>query len=140
MVGSLARALCESFDEETIMIQMNQVARIGIIPVLFILLVAPVIAGELDKSYNPSKKEWLEISIFKLIKDRTDVWKQRIGCNTWVKEEEGTIFITISSANGEESLSEETISRYVKTIKSDVEELIKKYEWSKRLKVFVQYI
>lgn len=119
---------------------MKKAMIVALIIIHCILMAAPIVAGELDKPYNPSRKEWLEVSIFKIIKDRTDVWKQRIGLTVWVKEEEGTIFITISSANGEEPMKNEAIQEYIKYIKSDVSEFIKKYEWSSKLKVYVQYI
>jgi hypothetical protein len=98
-----------------------------------------VYSGELDMSYSPTRKEWLEISIFKLIKDRTDAWKQRIGSAVWVREEENTIFITITSANDQEEMKKTAQNEYIDMIKKDVESFIQKYDWSKKMKVHVQF-
>ncbi len=104
------------------------------------LFALPLGAGELDKPYSPSRKEWLELSLFKVIKDRTDLWKTRIGFVVWVKEEEGKIFITVSSANGEKPPGEEAIRGYLKVIRADVVDFIREYEWSRDLEVHVQYL
>jgi hypothetical protein len=108
---------------------------------IWIIFVAslPVYSGELDKPYSPTRKEWLEISISKLIKDRTDAWKQRVSSMIWIKEEENTIFITITSENGQEEIKTRAQKEYIDIIKKDVETFIKKYDWSKKLKVHVQF-
>jgi hypothetical protein len=118
---------------------MKLVAVIGIVFLFTTSIVTPLMAGDLDKPYNPSRKEWLELSIFKLIKDRTDFWKLRIGSTIWVKESEDTIFVTISAANGEGVPTEKIISDYIAVIRKNIEELIKAYEWSKDLKIIVQF-
>ena len=96
-------------------------------------------AGNFDKPYSPTRKEWLEMSIFKLIKIRTDPWKQRIGFLVWVVEKENTVFLTLTSANGQEELTKKQEDTYVEIVKGDVESFLKEYEWSKNLKVFVQF-
>ena len=58
----------------------------------------------------------------------------------WVVEKENTVFITLTSANGEEPLTKEKENTYVEVVKSDVESFLREYEWSKNLKVFVQFI
>jgi hypothetical protein len=116
--------------------------RLGVIAaaIFFILLFSmSTFAGNLDKPYSSTRKEWLEISIFKVIKDRTDPWRERIGFLVWVREEENTVFITLTSANGQEPLTKETENKYLNIVKGDVEEFIRNYSWSKSLKVFVQF-
>lgn len=114
---------------------------------IFILLIAtlfctvlPANSGELDKPYSPTRKEWLEISIYKTIKVRTDPWKQRISSLVWVIEADNTIYITLTSANGQDEIEKKTQNEYVDTIKKDIETLIKEYEWASKLKVYVQYV
>jgi len=97
-------------------------------------------AGDLDKPYSPTRKEWLEISIFKLIKIRTDSWQQRIGFLVWVVEKENTVFITLTPGSRQMPLEKEKEKFYVKIVKSDIESFLKQYEWSKNLKVHVQFI
>ena len=117
-----------------------KVFTLCIILIAFLITCIPVYSGELDKPYSPTRKEWLEISIFKLIKTKTDVWQRRIGFMIGVNEEANTIYITLSSANDQDPQSDESKQRYVKTIKKTIELLLQDYEWSKNLKVFVQFI
>ena len=109
---------------------------------LIFLFLLPVqsYSGELDKPYSPTRKEWLQSSIFQHIKTRTDPWKQRISSIVWIKEKENTVFITLTSANGQEPLPKESTQNYVEIIKKDVETLLKEHDWSKELQVFVQFI
>jgi len=114
--------------------------KLGVILVaIFIIFSASTYAENLDKPYSPTRKEWLEMSIFKLIKIRTDPWQQRIGFLVWVVEKQNTVFITLTSANRLEELIKEKEDTYVEIVKRDVESFLKEYEWSKNLKVFVQF-
>ncbi len=113
---------------------------IYIICIALFLITIPAHSGDLDKEYSPTRKEWLEMNIFKMIKIRTDVWKQKIGFLIGVNEKDNTVYITLSSANDQTPLKEESKQEYVKTIKKDIELLLQDYEWSKYLKVFVQFI
>jgi len=103
------------------------------------LVTSHVEAGNLDTPYSPTKKEWLELSIFKLIKDRTAPWKQRIGTMVWVVEKDNAVYITLTSANGQDILTSQAEREYVETVKAEVENFLKKYDWSKNLKTFVQF-
>ena len=118
---------------------MNKVIFVLLITTIFFTSL-PVYSGELDKLYSPTKKEWLEISIFKSIKVRTDPWKQRISSIVWVKEAENTIFITLTSANGQDEIKKKSQDEYVGIIKKDIESLIKEYDWASKLKVRVQFM
>lgn len=118
---------------------MNIWAKYLTITLIFLFGSLSAYSGELDKSYSPTRKEWLEMSIFKTIKDRTDSWKQRISSVVWLKEEENTIFITLTSANQQEEMKAKAQKEYVEIIQNDVESFIKKYDWAKKLKVHVQF-
>ena len=97
-------------------------------------------ASELDKPYSPTRKEWLEISIFKVIKDNIDAWDRRLSSIVWVKEKEQTIFITLTLANGEEIINKNSEKIYIERIKNAVEDLIREYDWANSMSVFVQFI
>jgi len=111
----------------------------AILVAIFIIFSASSHAGDLDKPYSPTRKEWLEMSIFKLIKIRTDPWQQRIGFLVWVVEKENTAFITLTSANGQGDLTKEQQDTYVKNVRGDIESFLEEYKWSINLKVFVQF-
>ena len=119
--------------------KLDRIVIIGMVSALFFCFVTPLMSGDLDKPYNPSRKEWLELSLFKLIKDKTDLWEQRIGFIVWIIENDGEIMLTLSSANGQEPLSDTARDEYVKQIKSAVELFIQQFEWAKNLKVIVQF-
>src|SRR4030042_2501073 len=121
--------------------QMNSLlGKLVVLPVAIFIIFhfsASTFAGDLDKPYSPTRKEWLEISIFKVIKDRTDSWRTRIGFIVWVVEKENTAFVTLTSANWEEPLPKAAEDQYVQIVKSDIEAFLKNYDWSKGLRVFV---
>lgn len=117
---------------------MNKKIKCLVLSLFLYATTISIYAGELDKPYSPSRKEWLEVSIFKVIKDRTDAWKQRISSIVWVKD--NAVFVTITSSNAEESLDQKAKNLYIDKIKADVQNYLKKYDWAKDLKVFVQFI
>ena len=118
---------------------MESLLKIFAVVSLVLVLSFSAIAEGLNESYSPTRKEWLEISIFKVIKDRTDPWKQRIGFMVLVVEKQNTVFVTLTQSNGQEEINEESKKVYIETIKSDIEQVLKRYEWSKNLKIFVQF-
>lgn len=94
----------------------------------------------LDKPYSPTRQEWLQSSIFQSIKIGTDAWRQRISSIIWVVEKENTVYITLTSANGQDILDTEAKQNYILSVKNIVESVLSKYEWSKNLKVSVQFV
>ncbi len=100
-----------------------------------------VYSGVLDKPYTPTRQEWLELSITKIIKDRTDVWERRISSMVWAREDdEGkAIYITISSSNGQDEPSSRVKQDYIDIVEGDVEGFIKRYQWAKDFEVSVQF-
>lgn len=118
---------------------MKIIVKYSLGVLLALLLSFSAFAEGLNEPYTPTRKEWLEISIFNAIKDRTDPWKQGIGFIVWVVEKENTVFVTLTQANGQDEMKEESEKNYVDTIKKDIEQVLQRYEWSKDLKIFVQF-
>lgn len=118
---------------------MNIIVKYSLGALLTLLLSVTAFAEGLNESYTPSRKEWLEITIFKAIKDKTDPWKQRIGFMVWVGEKENTVFVTVTQSNGQDEMTEKSEKNYVDTIKKEIEQVIQRYEWSKGLKILVQF-
>lgn len=79
------------------------------------------------------------MSIFKLIKIETDAWERRIGFRVIVDEENG-ITVTLTSSNGQPLINETAKQLYIDMVKQSIGHFIKQYDWSKDLKVLVQYI
>jgi hypothetical protein len=112
---------------------------------IFLLLSAIVLSSQnlssdLDKPYSPSRKEWLELTTFKTIKDLTDPWQTRVSSMILVKEKENMVIITLTEANGEDPLSSSSKSEYVTMVKNAIESLLKSFEWAKGMTVRVQFI
>lgn len=97
-------------------------------------------AGELDESYNPTRKEWLELSLFKIVKDRTDSWNLRINSAVLLKEDEGEIYVTLTTASGGGVPDRKTMVRYIEIVNKDIQEFIKTYSWSKALKISIHFV
>ncbi len=95
---------------------------------------------DLSRPYMPSRQEWLELSAFKVIKDSTDMWQGRIGFSVRVVETERTVFVTLTSANGEEAITSSAMANYTETVASAVKSLLGRYEWAQGLKVHVQFL
>jgi hypothetical protein len=117
-------------------------SRYGVIPIsiCFVLIVAAFsYAGDLDKPYSPTRAEWLHLSIFKLIKLQTDGWQYRIAFKITISEEKNTVDIALSSPIDQGVLSQVAETWYVNTVKKSVEALLKEYDWSKNLKVYVAW-
>jgi hypothetical protein len=94
---------------------------------------------DLSGPYTPSRQEWLELSVFKEIKGRTDTWEQRIGFAVAIVEKENTVFVTLTPANGEGEISPAAATAYVETVKDALASLLGRYEWARGLKVHVQF-
>ncbi len=93
----------------------------------------------LDTPYSPSRKEWLEVVVFKAVKESTDSWEQRIASKVDVNEREYTILVTLISANGQDPLNADVRAEYVRWIKLHIESLVNRYEWVQGWKVSVQF-
>ena len=105
-----------------------------------IIMSSQNLSSNLNKPYSPSRKEWLELTTFKTIKDLTDPWQTRVSSMIWVKEKENTIFITLTEANGEDPLGSSSKSEYVTMVKNAIESLLKRFEWAKGMAVHVQFV
>ncbi|MBD3256648.1 MAG: hypothetical protein GF383_16260 [Candidatus Lokiarchaeota archaeon] len=106
---------------------------------LLFLIVCQKSESNLKKSHCPTRQEWLELSLFKLIKTETDAWERRIGFRIKVDEENG-ITVTLTSSNGQPIINETAKQLYIDMVRQSIKHFIKKYDWSKDLTVFVQYI
>lgn len=98
------------------------------------------LSSNLNKRYSPSRKEWLELTTFKTIKDLTDPWQTRISSVIAVVEKENTLFITLTEANGEDPLSSSSKSEYVSMVKKVIESLLNSFEWARGMTVHVQFV
>jgi hypothetical protein len=132
--------------EKTVIIGMRGVTNmrnivLTVLITVFLSIPLTVYSGVLDKPYTPTRQEWLELSITKIIKDRTDVWKLRISSMVWAREDdEGkAIYITISSSNGQDEPSSRVKQDYIDIVEGDVEGFIKRYQWAKDFEVSVQF-
>ncbi len=118
----------------------NIILALLVVALLFVPLA--VYSGELDKPYTPTRKEWLELSIFKSIKVSTDAWRLRIKSSISAREEDGevTINITMTASNGQDEPRPEVKQDYIDFIEQVVEGFLERYQWAKDFKVFVQFI
>ncbi|WP_316348094.1 hypothetical protein [Desulfuromonas acetoxidans] len=119
---------------------MKLALNLGFAICIFLATSVVSYSEDLSKPYNPTRKEWLDFSIFKAIKTQTDPWKKRISFISWVKEQEGTIYVTLTQANGQGAIDQDTADRYLELVKKNIENILQKYDWSKDMKVHIQFI
>jgi hypothetical protein len=132
--------------EKTVVVGMGGLANMRktrLVILIAVLLSIPlsVYSGELDKPYTPTRQEWLELSITKIIKDRTDVWELRISSMVWAREvDKGeAIYITMSASNGQDEPKTRVKQNYIDIIEQDVEIFLERYQWAKDFEVYVQF-
>lgn len=89
---------------------------------------------------HPTKKEWLEVYITHKIKQFTDLYAQRIAVQVAIVSKAKEIVITLTSANGQEEISQSAKNNYVHDVERTVKSILKEYDWAKSYKLTVQYI
>jgi hypothetical protein len=99
-----------------------------------------VSAADWNTQYTPTRKEWLELSLFKKIIEVTDLWEKRIGVQVVVFPKEETIAIVLTASNGQEQLSQTVCVNYKEIIRMIVDEHIKQYDWEKGTKVEINCV
>jgi len=95
-----------------------------------------------DTSTNPhpTREEWLEVYITHRIKQWTDPWEQRTAVTVWIRPEEQTIAITMTSANGQEKLTQSQQNAYILDVEKIVKTVLEKYDWAQKYKLIVQFL
>lgn len=113
---------------------------------LFILTIAIGLVGffflnsKIVSNEHPTKEEWLEIYITHRIEDWTDAWQQRIAIRVAIIPADKEIVVTLTSANGQEEISQSAKNSYVSDTESIVNSILEEYDWAKDYKLTVQYI
>jgi hypothetical protein len=89
---------------------------------------------------HPTKEEWLEVFITHRIKAGTDVWRQRIAVWVAIVPEHQVIAITLTSANGQEEITQSAKNSYLSHVEYTVKVILKEYGWAQNYKLVVQYV
>lgn len=112
----------------------------NLIVVVTALLLASSATSAVDWStqYSPTRKEWLELSLFKRITEVTDLWEKRIGVGVVVFPKEETIAIVLTASNGQENFSPTVCTNYTDIIRKIADDHIKQYGWAKVAKVEIR--
>jgi hypothetical protein len=97
-------------------------------------------AVDWNKQHTPTRKEWLELSLFKKIIEVTDLWEKRIGVEVVVFPKEETIAIVLTASNGQEKLSPTVCVNYKDIIRMIVDGHIKQYDWAKGTKIEINCV
>lgn len=99
-----------------------------------------VLSNTASTDMHPTKEEWLEVWITHEIKDVTDLWRQRIAVLVLISQEEQVIVVGLSSATGQEEISQSAKKEYVQRAESIVKGILEEYDWAKDYQLTVHYI
>jgi len=104
-----------------------------------VLLTGDLYAGDLDKPYTPTRREWLVESISSELNYRTGFWAKRYAFTILIHDDEDLVSIGFTVANSEESLNNEQQAYLIQLVKGIVRGVLDQYEWAKEMKVFVTF-
>ena len=90
-----------------------------------------ILNNKIVNNEHPTKEEWLEIAITHRIEDWTDPWQQRIAIGVTIFPEDKEIVVTLTSANGQEEISQSSKNGYVRDIENIVKTILEEYNWAK---------
>ena len=96
--------------------------------------------NKISTNEHPTKEEWLEVFITHRIKAGTDVWPQRIAVWVAIVPEHQVIAITLTSANGQEEITQSAENSYLSHVEYTVKVILKEYGWAQKYKLVVQYV
>ena len=95
--------------------------------------------NKISTNEHPTREEWLEVYTTHKIKQWTDLWKQRVAVRVAIIPKVQEIVITLTSANGQEEISQSAKNVYAHDIETIVKGLLENYDWVKNYKLIVQY-
>lgn len=114
--------------------------NLTIVVAAFVLASSAASATDWSAQYSPTRKEWLELSLFKRITEVTDLWEKRIGVGVVVFPKEETIAIVLTTSNGQGNFSPTVCSNYTGIIRMIADDHIKQYGWAKGAKVEIRCV
>jgi hypothetical protein len=91
-------------------------------------------AGELDQPYQPTRAEWLKVAVSEAVRDSIGSWGLRVNVTVVVFKDVG------DEANGQRSPNERVKAGYVKTVRLAAQSVMQRYEWSRNLKLSVEFV
>lgn len=97
-------------------------------------------ASDLSQSYTPSRAEWIEMALHKVVSEAVSPWELRTSVFTKYFPGENTIFVSVRASKGENPPTEVEKSGYVSFIRFHVDPVVKKYPWAKDVKVLVEFL
>jgi hypothetical protein len=97
-------------------------------------------AGELDQPYQPTRAEWLKVAISEAVRESIGSWGLRVNVTVAVFKDVGEVAIVVTEANGQRSPNERVKAGYVKTVRLAAQSVMQRYEWSRNLKLSVEFV
>jgi hypothetical protein len=99
-----------------------------------------VLNNKISISKHPTKEEWLEVYITHKVKQFTDLHVHRVAVIVVVISEVKEMVITLTSANGQDEMSQTAKKIYADDVEKIVKLILEKYNWAQNYKLTVQYI
>ena len=99
----------------------------------------PVDAADLGAAYAPTRAEWLQVELSRVLSSWTGTWDRRLTASVAVFTGDGAIVVTLAAANGQTQPRAEVQARYIEAVKEMTQGVLKRYDWAKDLKLTVQF-
>jgi hypothetical protein len=85
----------------------------------------------------PEGSDWLRVNLDHEIETITNTWSKRYNTLTTINHKESRIVVGISTANGEESMTEKE-AEYLKNLLTPIAQtVVKKHNWAKDYKITI---
>jgi hypothetical protein len=101
---------------------------------------AEAISQSLEAPYMPTRAEWLELSVERHVRRSTEAWAHRVVPIVAVRSAEGAVVVIVTAANGQPPAKKEVADEYVKTARSRAQQVLQMHDWSRSLKLDVQWV
>ena len=115
---------------------MNKTA----LSIVLALSCAMSFGAELNLPYQPTRAEWLGLTVRDAVRTRLELWRLRVSVGVVVAGDGTEVLVTLTESNGEPRPTERVQADYVQSVRAAVESVLQRYPWSSGMKVRVQFV
>jgi hypothetical protein len=96
-------------------------------------------AADLGQPYTPTRAEWLQVAIAESTRPWLATWQQRSSVLVVVNIAQNSANVVVTLANGEKGFTETQKVEVLAIVRMRAEAVLKLYDWSRDVKLNVQF-